>query len=75
MHELASLVHSREPIANDVIGFLDGFSLHSECSFNTVEQNAMYSGYHSVTMVNNIFAYAADGRFLRGLNFPGSSHN
>lgn len=76
MQELAAFVCSREPIATDVIGFMDGLSLHSECSSNTVEQNAMYSGYHSDTMVNNIFAYAADGKvFLCGLNFPGSSHD
>ena len=55
------LVHSCEPIANDVIDFMDGLSLHSECSSNTVEQNAMNSGYHSDTMVNKILAYAADG--------------
>ena len=36
----------------------------------------MYSGFHSDTMVNNIFAYATDGKiFLCGLNFPGSSHD
>jgi hypothetical protein len=36
----------------------------------------MYNGYHSDTMVNNVFAYGADGNvFLCGLNFPGSCHN
>ena len=76
MHELAALVHSHEPIANDVIGFMDRLSLHSECNSNTVEQNAMYSGYHSDTMVNNIFTNAADGKvFLCGLNFHRSSHD
>ena len=70
------LVRSHKPIANDVIGFMDGLSLHSECSSNAVEHNAMYSGYHSDTMVNNIFAYAANGKvFLCGLNFPASNHD
>ena len=77
MQELAALVHSRELIANDVIGFMDGLSLHSECSSNTVEQNAMYSGYYSDTMVNNnVIAYGANGKvFLCAINFPGSWHD
>ncbi len=34
------------------------------CWFRTlepIEQNAMYSGYHSDTMINNLFAYGPDG--------------
>ena len=52
----AKMIQQREPIAYDVIGFMDGLSLHSECSPDTFEQNAMYNGYHSDTMVNNVFA-------------------
>jgi hypothetical protein len=36
----------------------------------------MYNGYHSDTMVNNIFAYGPDGKvFLCNINFPGSWHD
>ena len=35
----------------------------------------MYSGYHSDTMINNVFAYGPDGKvFLFAINFPGSWH-
>jgi hypothetical protein len=37
-------------------------SFTSECMLEPIEQNAMYSGYHSDTMVNNIFAYGPDGK-------------
>ncbi len=76
MVEWAKMIEIREPMATDVIGFMDGLSLHSECNSDTYEQNAMYNGYHSDTMVNNVFAYGADGKvFLCGLNFPGSCHD
>ncbi len=76
MVEWAQMIERREPMATDVIGFMDGLSLHSECNSDTYEQNAMYNGYHSDTMVNNVFAYGADGKvFLCGLNFPGSCHD
>ena len=55
------MIQQREPLAHDVIGFMDGLSLHAECSPDTFEQNTMYNGYHSDTMVNNVFAYGADG--------------
>ena len=72
----AKMIQQREPIAHDVIGFMDGLSLHSECSPDTFEQNAMYNGYHSDTMVNNVFAYGTNGTvFLCTLNFVGSAHD
>lgn len=75
-HNLQLRVQNREPVAHDVIGFLDGVSLHSECSSDTLEQNAMYNGYHADTMVNNIIVYGADGKVIMcALNFPGSSHD
>jgi len=61
---------------DDVIGFMDGVSLTSECTSEPVVQNSMYSGYHSDTMVNNLFAYAPDGRVIFcAINFPGSWHD
>jgi hypothetical protein len=76
MAMFARLINLREPEVNDVIGFMDGISLSSECTSEQFEQNAMYSGYHSDTMVNNIFAYGPDGKvFLCAINFPGSWHD
>jgi hypothetical protein len=76
MHHFASLVQGREPQIHDVIGFMDGVALSTECSSEQVVQNAYYNGYHSDTMVNNIFAYGPDGKvFLAAINFPGSWHD
>ncbi len=72
MARFARQINQREPAVNDVIGFMDGVALQSECTSEQIEQNAMYSGYHSDTMVNNIFAYGPDGKvFLCAINFPG----
>jgi hypothetical protein len=61
-----------EPDVDDVIGFKDGLSLTSECTSEVFEQNTMYNGYHSNTMVNNIIAYGPDGNmFLVAIKFPG----
>ena len=76
MVKWAQMIERHEPMATDVIRFMDGLSLHSECNSDTYEQNAMYNGYHSDTMVKRSFAYGADGKdFLCGLNFPGSCHD
>ena len=73
MAEFARMIHSHEPEVDDVIGFLDGLALTTECCPEIVVQNSMYSGYHSDTMVNNVFAYGPDGKvFLCAVNFPGS---
>jgi hypothetical protein len=76
MARFARQINEHEPAVNDVIGFMDGLALQSECTSEQIEQNAMYSGYHSDTMVNNIFAYGPDGNvFLATINFPGSWHD
>jgi len=76
MEYFARLIHQCEPEVDDVIGFMDGLSLVSECTSEVFEQNAMYNGYHSETMVNNIIAYGPDGKvFLAAINFPGSWHD
>jgi hypothetical protein len=55
---------------------MDSLALQSECTSKPVEQNSMYSGYHSDTMVTNIFAYGPDGKvFLCAVNFLVSWHN
>jgi hypothetical protein len=75
MEYFARLIHQHEPEVDDVIGFMDSLSLISVCTLEILEQNAMYSGYHSNTMVNNIIAYGPDCKvFLCAINFPGSWH-
>jgi hypothetical protein len=76
MEYYVQLIHQHEPAVDDVIGFMDGASLTSECMLEPVLQSSMYSGYHSNTMVNNLFAYAPDGKVIFcTINCPCSWHN
>jgi hypothetical protein len=76
MAMFARLINLCKPEVNDMIGFMDGISLSSECTLEQFKQNAMYSSHHSSTMVNNIFGYGPDGKvFLCAINFPGSWHD
>ncbi len=69
----ASMVQIREAAIDDVIGFMDGVALKTECTSERVTQNAFYSGYECDTTVNNVFTYGPDGKvFLAAINFPGS---
>jgi hypothetical protein len=73
MREYAAMVEVREPIVNDIIGFMDGVSFSTKCMDEGVEQNAMYCGYDCNTMVNNVFASGPNGKvFFAAINFPGS---
>jgi hypothetical protein len=77
METFAAMIGNREKIANDVIGFMDGLSLSTECSSTPEIQNSFYNnGYHSDTMVNNVLAFGPDGKvFLAAINYPGSWHD
>jgi hypothetical protein len=70
MENFACPIYQCEP---DVIGFMDGLALTSGCTLESVEQNAMYNGYHSDTMVNNIVMYDGPGGkvFLCALQVAG----
>ena len=73
MAEFAAMVQQREPLVNDIIGFMDGVSFSSQSTDERVAQNAMYCGYDCDTTVNNVFAYGPDGKvFFAAINFPGS---
>ena len=62
-----------ELAVDDMIGFIDGVSLASECTLDHVTQNAFSSGYNCDTMVNNEFAYRPDGKaFFAVINLSGS---
>jgi hypothetical protein len=56
MQQFASMIEAREPSVSDVIGFMDGLSLSSQCTDERNIQNAYYCGYDCDTMVNNVFA-------------------
>jgi hypothetical protein len=76
MASFARQINLCEPDVDDVIGFMDGLSLTSECTSEPVAQSTMYNGYHSDMMVNNIVAYGPDGKvFLCAINFPGNWHD
>ncbi len=64
MREFADMVQAREPLFDDIIGFMDGVSFPTECTSERVQQNAFYCGYNCDTMVNNVFAYGPDGKVI-----------
>ena len=69
----ASMINNREPSIDDVIGFMDGISLATDCTSERTTQNAFYSGYVCDTVMNNVFAYGLDGNvFIAAINCPGS---
>ena len=73
MAQFAEQIKLHEPSIDDVIGFMDGLSLATECTSERMAQNAMYCGYDCDTMVNNIFIYGPNGKvFFCAINYPGS---
>jgi len=73
MAEFAAMVQQREPLVDDVIGFMDGVSFTTQSTDERLEQNAFYCGYDCDTTINNVFAYGPDGKvFFAAINFPGS---
>ena len=62
MASFARQIQIHEPELDDVIGFTGGLLLTSEGTSEMLEQNSMYNGYHSDTMVNNLIAYGPDGK-------------
>jgi hypothetical protein len=76
MAHFAEMINQREPTVDDVIAFLDGVSLHVQCSDDPQAQAEYYNGYHSDTMVNNIFLFSPEGKIIYGVfNAPGSWHD
>ena len=73
MQLFASMVCNCKPTVDNVIGFMDGVLLATECTSEKVMQNAFYSGYQCDTMINNVFGYGPHGKvFITAINFPGS---
>jgi hypothetical protein len=50
-----------EPTVNNVIGFMDGLGLTTECTDERITQNVYYCGYGCNTMVNNVLVFGLDG--------------
>lgn len=66
----------RQPLAEGVIGFMDGVSFLVECPSEEVIQNAYYDGYQCDTTINYIMVFGPDDKVFFGcLNFPGSWHD
>jgi hypothetical protein len=73
IERFAAMVHRREPLVDDVIGFMDGLSIPCACSS---EQKSYCNGYYSDTTVNNVLTFGSDGKlFLTCINFLGSWHD
>jgi hypothetical protein len=73
MRDFANMVQRREPMVDDIIGFLDRMLFLVQCTDKRIRQNAMYCGYDCDMMVNNVLAYGPDGKvFLLPLTFLGA---
>lgn len=76
MQHFAAMVQSREPMIDNVIGFVDGLSLPIQCSDDEYTQNAAYNGYSHDTCCNNVFAFSPEGKVMYcAYNYPGSWHD
>jgi hypothetical protein len=73
MRDFTNMVQWREPMVNDIIGFLNGVLFPVQCTDERIRQNAMYCGYNCDTMINNVIAYGPDGKvFIAAVNYSGS---
>ena len=71
MKQFAEMIQLHEPVVNDVSGFMDGLSLTTDCTDETLTQNTYYCGYSCDAVINNVLAFGTDGRvFFCALNFP-----
>ena len=76
MREFAEMIQIREPMVNNVIGFVDGLSLPVQCSDDILLQNAAYNGYSHDTCCTNVFAFSPYGKIMySAYNYPGSWHD
>ncbi len=62
MQLFSDMISVWEPTVNNVIGFMDGLGLITECTDERITQNAYYCGYDCYTMVNNILVFGPDGK-------------
>ena len=62
MRLYSDMVSAREPMVTNVIGFMDGLGLTTECTDKRLTQNAYYCGYDCDKMVNNVLVFGPDGK-------------
>ena len=73
MQLYSDMVSAREPTVTNVIGFMDGIGLTTECTDERLTQNAYYCGYDCDTVVHNVLVFGPDGTvFFCVINYPGS---
>jgi hypothetical protein len=61
MQLFLDMISVREPMVTNVIRFMDGLGLTTECTDERITQNAYYCGYDCDTMVNNVLVFGPDG--------------
>jgi hypothetical protein len=73
MIEFAAMIQHKDPMVDNIIGFMDGVLFSVQCMDKRIRQNALYCGYDCNTMFNIVFLYGPDGKvFFAAVNFPGS---
>ncbi len=76
MQLFLDMISVRVPTVNNVIGFMDGLGLTTECTDERITQNVYYCGYGCDTMVNNVLVFGPDGKVVFcPNNYPGSWAN
>ena len=53
MRKFTDMVNEREPLVDDIIGFMDGVSFPSECTDKRVKQNAYYNNHNCARKIPN----------------------
>jgi hypothetical protein len=72
MQLFLDMISVQEPMVNNVIGFMDGLGLTTECTDERVMQNAYYCGYDCDTIVNNVLVFGPNGKVIFcATNYPG----
>jgi hypothetical protein len=70
MQLFLDMISVQEPAVNNVIGFMDGLGLATECTDERITQNAYHCGYDRDTMVNNVLVFGPNGKvFLCAINY------
>jgi hypothetical protein len=64
MRAFAEMMQVREPLVNNVMGFMDSIPFATQCTNECIEQNAYYCGYECNIMVNNVLHMAPMERYF-----------
>ncbi len=73
MQQFTEMISICKPMITNIIGFMNGLGLATECTDKRIQQNAYNCGYQCDTMVNNVLVFGPDGKvFFCAINYPGS---